>query len=248
MKLFIKSPLVFIVTLTKWGLVFFSVALLRILALKEYSGFFDLFYSGVVAVCVLFPAIYSLSFMDTLVFLMRKRNTSFLPLLTIIFPLVLLILFLQPLLYSYLHAVSLQSSTFISTTTSTSASQFLQLPFILNLFIKQVFFMLDDFRQAYFTGYLRYLFLSFSYVFFLFSFSIFTIKAHWQLFNLLSFLLVFNLFVFLYNVMNAPGSELYVFWFSSNALKGLPSQIITVGASSLIYFYGIASRFKKKRR
>ena len=246
MKLFIKSPIVFVLRLLKWSLIFAFVTTIKVFALQEYSGFFVLFSRCAESICVSFPAIYSLSFMDALVFLMKKKNKSFLPIALILFPLLLVVLVLQPLLYSYLKVLSLQSIDVSSSIASSSILQFLQVSSVLSSFTKQLYFMLDDFRQAYFEGYIYYLFFSFTYVFFLFSLSIFTTKARWNFFNLLIFFLTFRFFIFLYNVMNSADAELYIVWFSSNQLKGVSSYIISIGISSLIYFYGIVSRVKKK--
>jgi len=247
MKLFIQSPLVFILRLLKWSLIFAFVALVKIFALQEYAGFLVLLAECAKSVCVFLPAIYSLSFVDALVFLMKKKNKSFWSIATILIPLLLVILLLQPFLYSHLKTLSLQNSSFALSTASdsSSVSHILQTSSTLNSFTKQVYLLLDDFRQAYFEGYLNYLFLSFTYIFFLFSLSIFTIKARWNCFNLLTFLLAFRLFILLYNTMNSSEAEFYIFWFSSNQLKGVPTYLISIGASSLIYFYGIVSRSKK---
>ena len=247
MKLVIKSPLVFIFSLLKWSLLFVLIAVVRIFAVREYSSFSILLSECIKSVCIYFPAIYSLSFLETLISLMKNNNKSFLPIAVILIPLLLLVLTLQPFMYSYLRVLSLQSTLFTSNTVdaSSSISHFLQTSSTLNSFLRQVYLILDDFRQAYFEGFLQYLLLSFAYVFFLFSLSIFTIKARWKGFNLLAFLLTFRIFILLYSVMNCPEAELYFFWFSTNQLKGFPTCIISIVVSSLICFYGFFSRVKK---
>lgn len=247
MKLFIKSPIIFVLGLLKWSAIFAFVALVRVFALQEYSSFLILLSQCVSSICICFPAICSLTFIDTLFFLMKNKNKSFCSIATILLPFLLVILLLQPFLYSCLQSLSLQSSNATSAIISnaSSISHFLQASYSLNSFIRQVSLILDDFRQAYFEGFLRYLFLSFTYLFFLFSFSIFTIKARWKGFNLLTFFLMLRVFVLLYSMMNSAEMELYIFGFSSNQLKGVPSYIVSIVASSLIYCYGIVSRSKK---
>lgn len=248
MKLFVKSPLIFIFRLLKWSAIFAFVALIKILALKEYSGFLVLLSECAKWVCVSFPAIYSLSFLDVLVVLMKHKNKSLLPIAMTLIPLLCVVLLLQPFLYSQLQLLaSLESSHLVSSNMDSFllVSNFSEQSYTLSSFIKQVYFMLDDFRQAYFEGYLQYLFLSITYVFFLFSLSSFTVEARWNFFNFLMFFLAFRLFILLYSIMNSAEAELYIFWFSSNQLKGIPSYIIGIGASSLLYLYGIVLRSKK---
>lgn len=243
MKLFIKSPIVFTLKILKWSLIFAFVSIIKTFAFQEYSGFLLMLSGCVKSVCISFPAIYSFAFMDTLVFLMKEKNKSPLPIVTLIVPFLLVLLLLQPFLYSYVQTLFVQSPDTIQATSSYSLffEQFLSL----KIFLKQVYLVLDDCRQAYFEGFLYYLFFSFAYVFFLFSLAVFTINARWRMFNLLLVILAFRIFVLLYSVMNAHEAEFYIFSFSTNQFRGIPTLIIIIGTSSLIYLYGIASRYKR---
>lgn len=240
-KLFLKYPLVFMVKIAKWSLIFALMIAIRVVLLSHFVDFTSFLLDVSKTVCIFFPAISTLSFMDTLVVLMKEKNTSYMPFLAILVPLLFVNIALQPLLYSLTQNIPTSQ---LQKASNISISAFVEPASHLKTFVKNVYVVLDDARQAYFEGYASYLFFALSYVAFLFSFSIFTLKARWNLFNLFILFLFLFAFIKLYNIMNALEDQLYIFSFSTNQLKGIPTYIITIGISAFLYLYGLFFRLK----
>lgn len=242
MKLYVKSPLVFLLKILKWSLILSIVILIRILVASSSSSFSPIFFEYIRALCVVFPVIYSVAFLEALFFLVEKSNKSWAPLMTLFVLLALVAFLLQPLLYSLS-----QNIVSIDTTggVNLSLNKFLTPTYMLAEFLREVFFILDDSRQIYFTGYIYYLFFSASFLLFLASLMPLTLKARWSFFNFFSTLILLRFIIYMYAVMNMYDKELYIFSFSTNTLRGIPTYIITIGVSLLILLYGIVSRLKK---
>lgn len=242
MKLCVKSPLVFIVKTLKWGLIFALVVAVKAIMLQEIPSFLALLAECAKTVCISFPVIYSFAFMDTLLFLMEKDKASVLSSLTLLVPILLLVLLLQPFLYSVTQKIVGLDATFF---TNTHLSRFIEPAFSLKELVKEVYYMADDCRQAYFEGYKYYLFFTLAYLYFLFSLTTLIFNARWKLFTFLFMLIILRILIALYSIMNIPDMQMYIFSFSTNQLKGSPTYIIIIGISSIIYLYGILSSKRK---
>lgn len=242
MKLYIKSPLVFLLNMLKWGLILSIAVLIRILVASPSSSFSPVFFEYIRAVCIIFPVIYSVAFLEAMFFLVKKSNKSWVPLMTLFVLLTVISLLVQPLLYSLTRNIA---NVGTSDTLNLSLNKFLVPTYSLAEFLKEVFFILDDSRQVYFTGYVYYLFFSASFLIFLASLMPLTLKARWNFFNFFSILILLRFLIYMYAVMNMHDKEIYIFSFSTNTLRGIPTYIIIIGTSLLILLYGIISRLKK---
>lgn len=242
MRLCVQSPLVFLVKILKWSLLFALIVILKAVILQEIPSFLTLLAECAKTVCISFPVLYSLAFMGTLGFLMKKERASICSSLTLLIPLVLIVLFLQPFLYSVTQRiVGLDASLF----PNTPMNHFIEPAFSLKELAKEVYHMSDDWRQAYFEGYRYYLFFTLAYLYFLFSLATLIFNARWKLFNYLFILIILRALIALYSIMNNPDYQIYIFSFSTIQLSGIPTYIIMVGLSSIIYLYGILSSKRK---
>lgn len=243
MKLYMKSPLVFLLKIFKWSLVFVFILAIKIAVNSEYQGFILFISECAKMLCIFFPAIYSLAFLSSLSFLMERNNKSYLSIFTILIPLIPIVIFLQPFLYSFTSSLQEYNSSF-SQVNSFSINRFMEPHIVLKSLLMELSQVLDDSRQTYFEGYKYHLFFSLSYVLFLLSLSLLTIKVKWKFFSFFIILLFLRVFIYLYCVMNFPSHELFVLTFSTHQLRGIPTYIITIGLSSLLSLYGIISRLK----
>ncbi|MGP1520985.1 MAG: hypothetical protein ACTTIZ_05765 [Treponema sp.] len=243
MKLYLKSPVYFFLQLLKWSLIFALVTAIYRLTNIEFQGVIVLFAECIRVVFVSFPLIYSLAFIEVLIFLMSKNNTSYLPIITLIIPFLLIIFVLQPLFYvQSLNIIGCGDS--FTQIKSASFTLFTEPAYSVNIFFKELYVMLDEGRQVYFESYARYLFAMLTYVFFLFSLSLITINAKWKMFNVILILFLFRFFTYLYGIMNINENEIFIFGFSTNELKGIPTNIVNIGYACILYAYGILSRLK----
>lgn len=243
MRLYLKSPIYFILQTLKWSLIFALVIAVYMLVCFEFQGFLPLLKECVKFIFVSFPLIYSFAFVETLIFLMAKNNTSYLPIFTLIIPFLLIIFVLQPLFYTYtLNAIGYGET--ITKSKGTSFTLFTEVAYSVKLLSKEVYAMLDEARQVYFESFARYIFAVFTYIFFLFSLSLLTIKAKWKMFNIIAILVLFRLFTYLYGIMNIHENEIFIFHFSTYKLKGIPTNIVNIGYACILYVYGILSRLK----
>lgn len=243
MKLCLKSPIWFLLKILKWGFIFALVIAVHRLTCFEMLGFVPLLRECVRMVFILFPLIYSLAFLDVLIFLMTENNNSYLPIITLIIPFLLIIFVLQPLFYGQTLNIASYGEV-INQTKATSFNLFAEPAYSVNIFAKEVQAMLDEARQVYFESYFRYIFAMFTYVFFLFSLTLLTLNAKWKLFNLIVILFLFRFFTYLYGIMNIHENEVVIFGFLTNDLKGLPTNVVNIGYACILYVYGIVSRLK----
>ncbi len=240
-SLAIKSVLVFLLKVIKWTFIFFLTIAIRTIVVSSSFSFFPIVLQVLRVVFVSFPAICTLSFIGALIFLMKKKNASYAPLFSILFFLLIVAIFLQPLLYSLADKINLGE---LQSSNSASINNFIEPTSSLKELVKDIYTMLNDGRQAYFEGYYYYLFFALSYTFFLFSLSFFSLKAKWNMFNVFFIFLLLVGFVYVYSIMNIAERQLYIFSASTIALSGIPTYIITIGIASLLSLYGIASRLK----
>ena len=243
MKLYLKSPFWFLLQILKWCLIFVLVTAIHRLTCFEFQGFILLFAECIKVVFVSFPLIYSLAFIEILVFLMAKNNSSYLPILTLIVPFLLIVFVLQPLFYAQTLNITGYGQA-ISQAKSASFNLFIELSYGVKIFFREIQAMLDEARQVYFESYPRYIFAMLTYIFFLFSLSLLTIDAKWKMFNFVVILLLCRIFTYLYGIMNIHENEVVIFGFLTNELKGLPTNIVNIGYACILYVYGIVSRLK----
>ena len=243
MKLYIKSPIWFLLQVLKWSLVFVLVTAIHRLTCFGFQGFILLLTECIKTVFISFPLIYSLAFIEILIFLMSKNNNSYLPIITLIIPFLLIIFVLQPLFYVQTLNITGYGQA-ISHAKSTSFNLFTELAYSVKIFSKEVHAMLDEARQVYFESYPRYIFAMLTYIFFLFSLSLLTVNAKWKMFDLIVILFLFRFFTYLYGIMNIHDNEINIFGFLTNELKGLPTNIVNIGFSCILCVYGIISRLK----
>ena len=243
MKLYLKSPIWFLLKILKWSLIFILVIAIHRLACCGTHGFVPLFKECVRMLFISFPLVYSLAFLDVLIFLMSENNNSYLPIITLVVPFLLIVFILQPLFYVQTLNISGYGDV-IGQTKTTSLSLFAEASYSVNIFAKEVEAMLDEARQVYFESYLRYIFAMLTYIFFLFSLALLTIRAKWKLFNIIVILFLLRFFTYLYGIMNIHENEVVIFGFLTNELKGLPTNIVNIGYACILYVYGIVSRLK----
>ncbi|MGP1437519.1 MAG: hypothetical protein ACTTKH_00435 [Treponema sp.] len=174
---------------------------------------------------------------------MSKNNNSYIPILTLIIPFLLIVFLLQPCFYVLTLNIKGYGEV-ISQGKGSTFNLFTELAFSARIFFKEVYAMLDEARQVYFESFGRYLFAMLTYVFFMFSLSLLTINAKWKMFNIVVILFLFRLLTYFYGIMNIHENEIYIFSFSTNELKGLPTNIVNIGYACILYVYGIISRLK----
>lgn len=243
MRLYLKSPIYFFLQILKWSLIFALVIAVHRLTCCEFQGFILLVTECIKMIFVSFPLIYSFAFIEVLIFLMGRDNNSCMPILTLIIPFLLIIFVLQPLFYAQtLNIVGY--GEVITQSRGASFNLFTELAYSVKIFSKEVYAMLDEARQVYFESYSRYVFAMFTYIFFLFSLTLLTVKAKWKMFNVIVILFLFRLYTYLYGLMNIHENEIFIFGFSTYGLKGLPTNIVNIGYASILYVYGIVSRLK----
>lgn len=243
MRLYIKSPIYFLLQVLKWSLIFILVTAIHRLTCFEFQGFISLLTESIKVVFVSFPLIYSLAFIWVLIFLMSKNNTSYFPIITLIIPFLLIVLILQP--FFYIQTLNITGyGDAINQVKGTTFNLFTEPAHSVKIFSKEVHAMLDEARQVYFESYPRYVFAMLTYVFFLFSLSLLTINAKWKMFNVIVVLFLIRLFTYLYGIMNIQENEIAIFGFLTNELKGTPTNIVNIGYALILYVYGIVSRLK----
>lgn len=242
MKLYLKSPIRFLLHIVKWVLIFSLIVAIHRTVSSEFQGFILLLKECIRMIFISFPLIYSLAFLDVLIFLMTKDNDSYLPIITLIVPFLLIIFILQPIFYA--QTLNIASYGQAINQTTTYFNLFAEFVYSVDIFAKEVHAMLDEVRQVYFESYSRYIFTMLTYVFFLFSLSLLTIKAKWKMFNVVVLFFLFRFFTYIYGIMNIHENGIVVFGFLSHDLKGTPTNIINMGYACILYVYGIVSRLK----
>lgn len=243
MKLYLKSPIWFLLKILKWSLIFILVIAIHRLACCGMQGVVPLFKECVRMLFISFPLVYSLAFLDVLIFLMSENNNSYLPIITLVVPFLLIVFILQPLFYVQTLNIAGYGDV-IGQTKTISLNLFAEASYSVNIFAKEVQAMLDEARQVYFESFLRYIFAMLTYIFFLFSLALLTIRAKWKLFNIIVILFLLRFFTYLYGIMNIHENEVVIFGFLTNELKGLPTNIVNIGYACILYVYGIVSRLK----
>lgn len=188
----------FIIDTLILGAILFFVLIIKnsILAETAKNNFPDILYSALYILYFYMPIFYALSVIEIFSYSIRKQNLKFSNLILLLFILITMLAFVQPVLFSQREKI--ENKIMLNESVNPELEKAVQLPEILENIKADTEKFLQDLNNACKKSYICYLIFVAVFFFLVFSFWSFTVNVKWKILNVIIIFALFRFFLFLY--------------------------------------------------